>query len=116
LRLPEKDEAVTPETFGFHLSWQNLRETRRREGSYLLRSNLTGGDPGQLWAFYLQLTEVEQAFKELKGDLAIRPIYHQTDERIKATIWIAAILSSADRGVSPGASDRSRCFSVACRQ
>jgi hypothetical protein len=46
-------------------------------------SNLTGGDPAQLWAFYLQLTEVEQAFNELKGDLAIRPIYHQTDERIE---------------------------------
>ena len=37
-----------------------------------------GGDPAKLWAFYLQLVEVEQAFKELKGDLAIRPIYHQT--------------------------------------
>jgi hypothetical protein len=53
LRLPEKDQIVTPETFGFRLNWQNLREARRREGSYLLRSNLTGGDPAQLWAFYL---------------------------------------------------------------
>ena len=61
----------------------------RREGSYLLRSNVTGGDPAQLWAFYLQLVEVEQAFKELKGDLAIRPIYHQTDERIEAHIFVA---------------------------
>ncbi|MEA2811960.1 MAG: hypothetical protein QOJ17_6101 [Rhodospirillaceae bacterium] len=86
LRLPEKDQAVTPETFGFRLNWQKLREARRREGSYLLRSNLTGGDPAQLWAFYLQLTEVEQAFKELKGDLAIRPIYHQTDERIEPSL------------------------------
>ena len=84
LRLPETDQAVTPETFGLRLNWQNLREARRREGSYLLRSNLTGGDPAQLWAFYLQLTEVEQAFKELKGDLAIRPIYRQTDERFEA--------------------------------
>jgi hypothetical protein len=45
---------------------------------------LTAGDPAQLWAFHLQLTEVEQAFQELKGDLAIRPIYHQTDEHIEA--------------------------------
>src|SRR6201996_458673 len=89
LRLPEKDQAVTPDTFGFRLNWQNLREARRREGSYLLRSNLTGGDPAQLWTFYLQLTEVEQAFKELKHDLAIGPIYHQTDERIEAHIFIA---------------------------
>ncbi|MDA8048420.1 MAG: hypothetical protein M0002_00120 [Rhodospirillales bacterium] len=51
------------------MNWQKLREARRREGSYLLRSNLTGSDPAQLWAFYLQLIEVEQAFKELKDDL-----------------------------------------------
>ena len=89
LRLPDKDQVVTTDTFGFRLNWQRLREARRREGSYLLRSNLTGGDPAQLWAFYLQLTEVEQAFKELKGDLAIRPIYHQTDERIEAHILVA---------------------------
>jgi hypothetical protein len=87
--LPDKDQTVMPETFGFRLNWQNLREARRREGSYRLRSNLTGGDPAQLWTFYLQLTEVEQAFKELKHDLAIRPIYHQTDERIEAHILVA---------------------------
>jgi transposase len=89
LCLPDKDQTVTPETFRFRLNWQNLREARRREGSYLLRSNLTGSDPAQLWAFYLQLTEVEQAFKELQHDLAIRPIYHQTDERIEAHILVA---------------------------
>jgi hypothetical protein len=50
---------------------------RRREGCYLLRSNLTQQDPAYLWEYYTQLTEVEQAFKELKGDLAIRPIFHQ---------------------------------------
>ena len=71
-----------------------LREARRREGSYLLRSNVTGGDPAQLWAFYLQLVEVEQAFKELKGDLAIRPIYHQTDERIEAHIFVAFLATA----------------------
>ena len=43
----------------------------------------------QLWQFYIQLTEVEQAFKELKGDLAIRPIYHQKDSRIEAHIFVA---------------------------
>src|SRR6267154_523885 len=77
IQLPDRDQAVTPETFGFRLNWQKLREARRREGSYLLRSNVTEGDPAQLWTFYLQLVEVEQAFKELKDDLAIRPIYQQ---------------------------------------
>jgi transposase len=114
LCLPDKDQTVTPETFCFRLNWQNLREARRREGSYLLRSNLTGGDPAQLWAFYLQLTEVEQAFKELKHDLAIRPVYHQTDERIEAHIFIAFLayclqvtLKQRLRSRAPGLTPRS---------
>jgi hypothetical protein len=113
LRLPETDQAVTPESFGFQLNWQKLREARRREASYLLRSNLTGGDPAQLWAFYLQLTEVEQAFKELKDDLAIRPIYHQTDERIEAHILVAFLayclqvtLKQRLRALAPGLTPR----------
>jgi transposase len=76
IHVPEKDQAVTPESFTFSLNRSKLRLTCRREGHYLLRSNLSGEDPAQLWQYYLQLTEVEQAFKELKGDLAIRPIYH----------------------------------------
>src|ERR1700693_5350468 len=114
LQLPGKEQDVQPETFGLRLTWQNLRETRRREGSYLLRSNLTGSDPAQLWAFYLQLTEVEQAFKELKGDLAIRPIYHQTDERIEAHILVAFLayclqvtLKQRLRSLAPGLTPRS---------
>lgn len=71
IRLPEKDQPATPETFGVRLNWQKLRETRRHEGSYLLRSNMTGTDSAVLWQFYLQLVEVEQAFKDLKDDLAI---------------------------------------------
>lgn len=89
IRLPGKDQPVTPETFSFTLNRDRLREARRREGSYLLRSNMASRDPAELWAFYLQLVEVEQAFKELKGDLAIRPIYHQTDARIEAHIFVA---------------------------
>ena len=114
LQLPDKDQAVTPETFGFRLNWPKLREARRREGSYLLRSNVTGGDPAQLWAFYLQLVEVEQAFKELKGDLAIRPIYHQSDERIEAHIFVAFLayclqvtLKQRLRSLAPGLTPRS---------
>ena len=62
---------------------------RRREGRYLLRTNLTGSDPAQLWRYYLQLTQIEEAFKNLKGDLAIRPIYHQLEARIEAHIFIS---------------------------
>ncbi len=91
IQLPDPDREVTPATFTFALRKDKLRIVRRREGSYLLRSNLTGEDPAALWRYYIQLTEIEQAFKELKSDLAIRPVYHQTDERIEAHIFVAFI-------------------------
>jgi transposase len=73
----------------FRLDRAKLRQVRRREGHYLLRTNLTAGAPEQLWTFYIQLTEVEQAFKELKHDLAVRPIFHRTEDRIEAHIFVA---------------------------
>ena len=76
-------------TFGFALNRKKLRTARRREGRYLLRTNLTETDPAQLWAYYIQLTAVEEAFKTLKGDLAIRPVYHQDEHRIEAHIFVA---------------------------
>ncbi|MBE0541651.1 MAG: IS1634 family transposase, partial [Verrucomicrobia bacterium] len=60
-----------------------------RRFGYLLRTNLTETDPAKLWEFYLQLTEVEQAFKELKGDLARRPIHHQLAPRIEAHLFVS---------------------------
>jgi len=89
IQIPDKDQPVTAETFSFRLNRKKLRLTRRREGRYLLRTNLTTLDPVQLWAYYIQLTEVEQAFKELKGDLSIRPIFHQLERRIEAHIFVA---------------------------
>lgn len=74
--------------FTFTLDKERLRTARRREGRYLLRSNLTDTDPGKLWQMYLQLTQVEQAFKDLKGDLGVRPVYHQKDDRIEAHIMV----------------------------
>jgi transposase len=73
----------------FALRKDRLREVRRREGRYLLRTNLTDTDPATLWGFYMQLVRVEEAFRTLKGDLALRPIYHQTAGRIEAHIFLA---------------------------
>ena len=89
--LPKAREAVTAGTFTFSLRRERLRQARRREGRYLLRSNLTGEDPATLWHYYMQLSEIEQAFKELKHDLAIRPIFHQREDRIEAHIFVAFI-------------------------
>jgi transposase len=75
--------------FTYTLNRKKLRKVRRHEGRYLLRTNLCGHDPAQLWQFYIQLVEVEAAFKNLKGDLALRPIYHQRLDRIEAHIFVA---------------------------
>ena len=75
--------------FTYQLRKDKLRTVRWREGRYLLRSNLTDTDPSKLWTFYVQLTQVEEAFKNLKGDLALRPIHHQLEARVEAHIFIA---------------------------
>lgn len=82
-----KDGAVT--SLEFTLDRAKLRQVRRREGRYLLRTNLGTQEPERLWTFYIQLTEVEQAFKELKHDMAVRPIYHRNESRIEAHIFVA---------------------------
>ena len=108
--------AVAPEgvTFTYHLDRNRLRRVRRREGRYLLRTNLTEDDPAKLWNLYLLLVRVEEAFKNLKGDLAIRPIFHQDQARIEAHIFIAflayclhATLARRLHALAPGLSPRS---------
>ena len=120
IKLPGKDEAVTPETFGFALNRRKLRFVWRREGRYLLRSNLKGDDPAMLWRYYIQLTEVEQAFKELKGDLSIRPIYHQNEDRIEAHIFVAyclqVTLKHRLRSLAPGLTPRAVLEKMAALQ
>jgi transposase len=85
------DVAVAPEgaAFSFTLDRDKLRQGRRREGRYLLRTNLTGKDPAELWRFYIQLVEIEAAFKTMKDDLHLRPIHHQLEHRIEAHIFVA---------------------------
>src|ERR1039458_2526431 len=75
--------------FSFSLNRNKLRKVRRREGRYMLRTTLTDNDPALLWQYYIQLVAVEEAFKNLKGDLAIRPIFHKDAQRIEAHIFIA---------------------------
>jgi len=89
IRVPKKDEAINPQTFTWRLRKAKLRQVRRREGRYLLRTNLTEEDPVKLWEYYTQLTQVEEAFKNLKGDLALRPVHHQREDRIEAHIFVA---------------------------
>lgn len=89
IALPELKNPSAKVSFSFRLNRQKLRQVRRREGRYLLRTNLCGKEPAELWQFYTQLVEIEAAFKNLKDDLQLRPIHHQLQERIEAHIFVA---------------------------
>ena len=78
---------------GVRLSWQ-MKEDRKswresREGAYLLRTNLKADTAAELWAKYMQLTEAESSFRALKSELAIRPLFHQREPRVKAHVMVA---------------------------
>lgn len=87
LNIPTAGTPIT--SFRFQLNRNKLKQLRRREGRYLLRPILGAHNPHRLWTFCVQLTEVEQAFKELKHDLALRPIYHSSSPRVEAHIFVA---------------------------
>ncbi len=112
---PPKGKGSRKQTvdFTFSLDKDRLRQTLKREGRYLLRTNLSGEDPAQLWEHYMTLTQVEEAFKNLKGDLALRPIHHQKDERIEAHIFVSFLacclhvtLGRRLRDLAPGLTPR----------
>jgi transposase len=89
INLPQADQEVTRETFTFQLDKAKLKEAELRDGHYLLRTNLVAEDPAVLWDRYVQLTQIEAAFKCLKSDLGIRPIHHQLEHRVDAHILVA---------------------------
>ena len=113
-RNKQEDTKQPPAKFSFALRWDKLREARRQEGRYLLRSNTPEQPAPQLWQCYLQLGQVEEAFRNLKGDLGLRPIYHQDMSRIEAHIFIAFLayclhvtLGRRLRDLAPGLTPRS---------
>lgn len=94
LRVPAVGEAVTRETFWYRVDRAKRKQAELRDGHYLLRSNLTEGDPGVLWARYVQLTQIESVFRSLKSELGIRPVYHQLERRVDAHILVAFLAYS----------------------
>src|SRR5579863_999277 len=85
--------AVKDSKEGPRLLWRQKPEQQQwleaREGAYLLRTNLTANGAADLWKKYMQLTEVEAAFRTLKSELAIRPLFHQLEKRVKAHVLVA---------------------------
>jgi transposase len=89
IQLPDARQAVTRESFQFRADKAKLKEAELRDGHYLLRSNLTGGDPSVLWSRYIQLTQIEPVFRSLNSELGLRPIRHQLEHRADAHILVA---------------------------
>ena len=113
-RLVVIEVAADSATFSYRLDRNKLRQARSREGRYLLRTNLVEEDPAKLWSHYLLLVAVEEAFKNLKGDLAIRPVFHQLEARIEAHVFIAFLayclqvtLARRLHALAPGLTPRS---------
>jgi hypothetical protein len=97
IREPKADEPVTRQTFVCTMDRAAWKAALARDGCYLLRAFLPEKDfpPDMerqapvLWGWYMQLVQVEEAFKTLKGDLALRPIHHQVEKRVEAHIFVA---------------------------
>jgi transposase len=113
INLPQARQEVSRETFTFRLDKAKLKEAELRDGHYLLRTNLVAEDPEVLWDRYMQLTQIEAAFKCLKSDLGIRPIYHQLEHRVEGHIMVAFLayclsvtLKQKLRGHAPGLTPR----------
>jgi len=85
--------AVRAEDGHLRLHWRLIEDRRAwrdaREGAYLLRTNLQGQTVEELWSKYIQLTEAEAAFRALKSELAVRPVFHQLERRVKAHLLVA---------------------------
>ena len=113
ITLPAAGEAVTRASFHFRTDKSKLRQAEQRDGHYLLRSNLTAEDPAVLWTRYIQLTNIEAAFRTLKSDLGLRPVYHRLEQRVEAHIFVAFLayclqvtLKNRMRDQAPGLSPR----------
>jgi transposase len=89
LTIPSQGSRVAPENFSYTLNRDAYKKMILRDGMYLLRTNLTETEPDVIWQRYVLLTQVEAAFKSLKSDLAIRPVYHQLEHRVDAHIFVA---------------------------
>jgi transposase len=89
VHIPDEGQRPTPENFHYELDAQAYQEALDRDGSYILRSNATQADATTMWSMYMQLVWIESAFKSMKSDLAVRPIWHQVQPRVEAHIFVA---------------------------
>lgn len=89
ITIPPEGSTVTAENFSYRLNRNAYRKMLLRDGMYLLRTNITEAAPDVIWQRYVLLTQVEAAFRCLKSDLSVRPVYHQLEHRVEAHIFVA---------------------------
>jgi transposase len=89
VHVTDEGQRPTVKNFRYELNNDAYKEALDRDGSYVLRSNAIHEDATTMWAMYMQLVWIESAFKSMKSDLAIRPIWHSVQPRVEAHIFIA---------------------------
>lgn len=89
LTIPKSQSRIEEGKFDYKLEADKYREMIRCDGTYFLRTNQTGKDGSELWQEYMLQCNVEQAFKELKSDLGVRPVYHHKEDRVDAHVFVA---------------------------
>ena len=88
LKLPAQNKQVT--NFDFSFNRKKYQQMIYRDGMYFLRTNQIGKLTAvELWQQYMLQCNVEQAFKDMKSDLGIRPVYHHKEDRVDAHIFVA---------------------------
>jgi transposase len=108
VHVPDEGQRPTPKNFHYKLNGDAYQEALDRDGSYILRSNAIHEDAATMWSMYMQLAWIESAFKSMKSDLAIRPIWHYVQPRVEAHIFVAfmgyCLLSTLGKYLEPIAS------------
>jgi transposase len=89
VHAPDEGRRPTVKNFRYELNNDAYQKALDRDGSYILRSNAIHDDAAAMWSMYMQLVHVESAFKSMKSDLAIRPIWHQVQPRVEAHVFVA---------------------------
>ena len=96
--MPKPRQPVNQDTFKFELLKDKLEAAQEGDGHYLLRAFGAGEQAGTLWELYMQLTEIEAAFKTLKSDLHLRPTFLRV---IDLKTWQMAATLDSGKGVRP---------------
>ena len=107
IHVPDVGQRPTTKNFHYELDAEVYHEAMDRDGSYILRSNAIQADATTMWSMYMQLVHIESAFKSMKSDLAIRPIWHYVEPRVEAHIFVAfmgyCLMAALRKHIEPAA-------------